>query len=179
MATWICTACGGRYEKRNPPCKQCAGEEFALLEDQNSHKIGETADIQWRCRECGRIHPRNSPPCNDCGNMMFEQIDPESAGDATDLDPATSSRGTQHITLRVIGAWGFGGLAVLNLLGAVLYILLVPILCMLLAVSVSLPPARRTVANRWGIEFSLPAAAAIYAVATLLGNYWFLAKLIV
>jgi len=26
---WICTGCGERYEVRDPPCLECAGEEFA------------------------------------------------------------------------------------------------------------------------------------------------------
>jgi len=178
MKTWICTACGERYEERNPPCKQCAGEEFALVDEQNSHDIGETADVQWRCTECGRIHPRNSPPCNDCGNMMFEQAEAAPADVDDVVAPTTTSDGPQRITLRAIGTWGFGALAVANLLGAMVYLLLVPTLCMLAAVAVSLPPARRRVADRWGIEFSLPAASLLYLVMTLLGNYWMLAKLL-
>ncbi len=87
-AKWVCASCGARYAERNPPCLQCAGEEFARLNDDGTDRITDRADVTYRCRDCGRKHPRNSPPCNNCGGMDFETVGGvnESPSTATDTD---------------------------------------------------------------------------------------------
>lgn len=86
MPTWICTACGERYDEKKSPCLQCASEQLALLDQTNEHDIGATADLEWICTKCGESHIRNSPPCNQCGNMMLESVS-VGASDDTSTDP--------------------------------------------------------------------------------------------
>lgn len=70
--TWICANCGAEHEANDPPCRQCAHEQFAHLDaEAPAEEIGETAHVSWACTDCGRIHPRNNPPCKDCGSMQF------------------------------------------------------------------------------------------------------------
>lgn len=81
---WICAGCGAEYEEKNPPCLQCAGEQFAKLEDADTRRIEGTIDVEYKCRDCGATHPRNAPPCDECGGMDFETVREDPAEDDAD-----------------------------------------------------------------------------------------------
>jgi len=75
MAEWVCADCGARHEENDPPCRQCAGEQFARLEDNTvERKDLEPIEISWACTDCGERHVKNSPPCNKCGGVQFEPV---------------------------------------------------------------------------------------------------------
>lgn len=91
MPTWVCANCGERYDEHNPPCLQCAGEEFALLDESDTDEIGATTQVEFRCTSCGRTHPRRSPPCSRCGGMDFETVTDEWGGGGAATTSTSSS----------------------------------------------------------------------------------------
>lgn len=92
MATWICANCGAEHDANDPPCRQCAHEQFARLEDDSGtpETIERTGDVRYRCKQCGRLHHRNNPPCNDCGGMQFQAVQMVADSPGADADTAAS-----------------------------------------------------------------------------------------
>ena len=179
MTKWICANCGARHESNNPPCQRCAHEQFARLEeDDSSERIESTDRIEWECTECGTRHVRNNPPCNNCGNMTMETVyldeeesERQSGGSGY---PFSGSEDSRKITLRLVAAYAFGILAILNFTGALIYLSVLPGILFIVAVFSVFPPARRSLERRFNIQLSTPAAVTIYAVATFAGNMIFL-----
>lgn len=104
---YICTACGARYDEHDPPCRQCAGEEFAtVVAGDREDMIDDVASVRFRCTRCGLIHPRNSPPCNECGSMQFEQVDDDEPIDTGDPTEGEKNRSWPYAiaVLVVVGA---------------------------------------------------------------------------
>lgn len=76
MPEWVCVDCNARYDERTSPCRQCASEQIARLDetDAGPDRIEERDEIVYICRECNTEHLRNNPPCNNCGHMMLEAM---------------------------------------------------------------------------------------------------------
>lgn len=81
-----------------------------------------------------------------------------------------------RITARLLVAYAAAILAALNAFGAILYAH-PSIFLFGLAFTVALPLGREVLADN-GLDFSTPAAAIIYAVATFVGNIWFVVALL-
>lgn len=180
MTTWVCADCGTTYDEKVSPCTHCASERIARLEDETepvSNDQSRGTEIEWRCTECGATHIKNNPPCNRCGSMSFEVVYDNTQSPNENTERAETNTESRSITLRKLTAYGFGILAVVNFTGALLYVSIIPLLFFLVAVYVSLPPARRHLRHRFNIEISTAAAAVIYAFTTLLGNIIFIANL--
>lgn len=188
MTTWICADCGARYDERDPPCTECAGEQFARLEE-DPHEIESVENVSWECEQCGEPHPRNSPPCKRCGHMMFEQADSdqdadtETEPDSADVEqpktpifepspPEQTANSSGSVRYRTVIAWLGGLLAAFNLLGAIRLGLIISGAWFVVALVVSLPPARQQVVARYDIDLTWLSAAVVYVVGIVCGNYW-------
>ena len=97
--SWVCAGCGEPHERRDPPCRACAGERFVRPGERDTAGRADEeptveggATVVYECSACGRRHRRNSPPCNDCGTMTLEPVrgptdDPaEAPGRLLDVD---------------------------------------------------------------------------------------------
>lgn len=73
-AMWVCAGCGARHASHNPPCTNCAGEEFAKLEPSETQPIEQSTDVGWICEDCGTKSPRNETACNECGGFNYAQL---------------------------------------------------------------------------------------------------------
>jgi DNA-directed RNA polymerase subunit RPC12/RpoP len=175
MTTWVCADCGTTYDEKTSPCKQCASERLARLEDDTPTNTVRATNVEYRCTECGAAHTKNNPPCNRCGNMTLEAVydntDPNDSGAAMTSD---SDASPTSVTLRKIAAYAAGILGILNFTGGLIYIAIIPMLFHLVAIYSIFPPARRQLRQRFNIELSTPAAVTIYITTTLVGNIIFL-----
>ena len=171
---WICASCGTRHDSNDKPCRNCASEQFAKLEEPDSYQIDETQSVTWVCDSCGRESPRNNTQCRNCGSFSYSK-----KTESPDSKTATSD-GTQHgdsgssrtVSLSLIMAYAGGVLAILNALGA-LAILHLSVFLFGMAAAISLPPLKRRVQSGLGITLTTAATVVLYVTLTLIGNIWY------
>lgn len=172
--TYLCADCGATYDEKDPPCLQCAGERFAILEttDRVPDRIEGAIDLGWRCTGCGKRHVRNNPPCTKCGMLEYEAVYDDTGGDVPSdagSDAAGVSVGARRITGVTIVAYLYGFLAVLLMFG---YLTRSVAGAAALGVSglVAMPAVRRWIAKQFGVEFS---TGAVWLLIGLLLTVWY------
>lgn len=177
MVSWVCADCSTEYDEDVNFCTDCGSDRIANLDDSPAVQTTR-ADLEWRCTECKHRHMKNSPPCTKCGNMQLEAVDAQTsdAEPAPQPDEDSLKESSRSITLRLLAAYGFGVLAILNFTAALVFVTIGPLVLHTAAVYAAFPPARRLLRRRWGVTISTPAAVVIYLVATLAGNLWFIAQ---
>lgn len=164
---WICANCGESHEENDPPCRKCAHEQFAKLDEsqRGPQRLESGETVLYQCSECGRMHQRNSPPCNKCGNMTLQAIvDPDTEAAEFVEERLASPSGTasardgepRRITVRSLFSYLF---AITMLALAWGYISVVPTSSpvFLTAAIVAAPVSRRWFARRLNVKFSIPA----------------------
>ena len=171
--TWICASCGAEHETNDPPCRECAAEQFAKLDarQQSPDRVDSGADLVWRCTTCGRDHRKNNPPCSKCGSMQLGTVPSEGGGTPEALSTnggsssaTTSSRRT--VTGVKIVAYLFGiqalalsiGYAYLSLAGSVLFAL---------SGVIAMPVSRGLFEERFNLDFSWGG----FVIATLVAYF--------
>lgn len=114
--TWICASCGANHDENDPPCRQCAGEQFAKLDETRSpvQRIDGVQHTQWECKSCGENHPKNNPPCKRCGGMDFQAVHTGEPAPAADGGVASFNRTSNEDSFaepdgrRKITLWSIG-----------------------------------------------------------------------
>lgn len=172
--TWICANCGAEHDSKNPPCTECAHEQFAKLEDSATapEEIDRTEQVNFECVECGRLHQRNNPPCGDCGSMQLQPtqrtvgMDEDLGGDVGGSLRDESTDGVRKITAMKLFAYAYSAIMLLLSFG---YLGNIPGSSpfFFIAGAVSAPAARRRIERRWSVEFSTNAVVTLIGGATL------------
>lgn len=156
MPQYLCAGCGATYEEKNPPCRQCASERFAILDDTDRlpDQIQGTIDLAWRCTGCRQTHIRNNPPCDSCGTLEYEAVY-DGVTESVEADTSTSAIDTDshRITVGVIVAYLYGVVALYLFLGW--FSRSVPgAISLGLSGLVAMPVIRRWVDRQFGVQFS-------------------------
>ncbi len=167
---WICAACGTRHDNNEQPCRNCASEQFAKLEEPDTHRIQEPASITWVCQDCGTTAPRNDGPCRTCGGFNYDQKNNSSS---SSRQATQSSQTTLPTTLsvRTLIAGLAGVFALLQSLGALIQSH-ASVILYLGALAVALPTIRRRFEQWTEIEITTPAAVVLYILFNAVGNLW-------
>jgi len=109
---WICANCGARHDSNDPPCRECASEQFAKLEPSETERLDSTNRVTWICQDCGTSSPRNNSPCRECGGFDYVKIDTDSAtagydgSDVPDEPAGDSNRKRDYYIGVVLGVVG-------------------------------------------------------------------------
>lgn len=172
---WVCASCGARHDENDPPCRNCAGEQFARLENPSTPRITDTASVTWACTECGTKSPRNGTPCETCGSFSYERVDESSTSTSSTNNSSVPGSGTRDITLRWLLCYIFGipvgliGLGSIFVLGELLIGTLYT-----LSAAVAMPYSRTRIERRFNINLSTGAVAAIVVVLYATAGYFVL-----
>lgn len=167
---WICANCGARNDTDEMPCRECAGEQFARLEDPETGPIDSTATVTWVCDECGEPSPRNTTQCRNCGSFSYSKAADSQPSDDTTPAP-TDDTDRRSITLPWLIAYGYGIMLVLASIGAVaFYDAIVPALCYLGSGLVAMPYTRSQLERAFEIEMSRAAIVTLAIVLYLAGG---------
>lgn len=127
--TYLCADCGATYDKKDPPCRQCAGERFAILDttDHVPDRIKGAIDLAWRCTGCGKTQVRNNPPCDACGTLEYEAVyddaaEPAAVSESTSAPADSWNWVNPPGPFRGIRKWLLRGILLLTALVGVLFV---------------------------------------------------------
>lgn len=167
--TWICANCGEKHEDNDPPCKNCAHEQFAQLDQKDvPEQIESTGTVEWRCKECGTRHVNNNPPCKNCNNMHFELVEgtpSDSVDDGGESDMNAGRLKKTRVTATKITVYLIG---ISTLVGGLLYLFGgSPLFGAPLVISglITVPFTRSMITNKFNLELSRGAILLQYILA--------------
>ena len=183
---WICASCGAQHDENDPPCHQCAGEQFAKLDESRSsiQRVDGVQHIEWHCKNCGESHLKNNPPCKRCGGMDFQAVHIDEPAPAADGGVAAFDRtGTRdatisesrseprQVTLRSVGYVLWVVWMCLSTVGGIMTGL-GPAVLFFAATLLSVRTTRYKIYDVLNIELSRAALYTFGAILYLSGNFW-------
>lgn len=170
MPQYLCADCGATYEEKNPPCRQCASERFAILDetDRLPDQIQGTIDLAWRCTGCGKTHIRNNPPCDSCGMLEYEAVYDGVTESVETASTSAINTGSRRITVGAIVAYLYGGVTLYLFLGW-FYRSVPGAVALGLSGLVAMPVIRRWVDRQFGVQFSTGAVWFLVGILFAIG----------
>lgn len=166
---WVCASCGARHKSNDQPCRNCANEQFAKLEE-TTDEIERTESVTWVCDECGRESPSNSTQCRNCGSFSYSrQADPSSAADVSPAEAADEGR--RRITLRWLAANGWGLFMALAAVGSLTVGAILSAPFYGVATVLSIPYTRRRIEDALNVAFSTAVIVVAEIILYLTAGY--------
>lgn len=168
-ARWICANCGARHESNDQPCRECAGEQFARLEEPERQRLEQTEDVRWRCKNCGEMSPRNGTQCRNCGGFQYERVVTAQSDSHRVDDNIDADADKRMLTLPLVVSYVWGGFLALSTFGSLIQGAILGGITMLIAATVTIPFTRHGVEDALNLEISAAAAAGLSIGLYLIG----------
>lgn len=164
-ACWICANCGARHKTNDEPCRECASEKFARLEEPKTQRVERTESISWKCKDCGEVSPQNQTACNNCGGFRYEKVNMEAGGH----QPNHTEDPAQTVTAWSVLAYLVGGFALFSALGAAINAAYPTTILLILSGAVAMPYSRRNIEQSFQVTLSTGATVLLVVVLYLFG----------
>lgn len=172
MTYWICANCGAKHESKSSPCRECAGENFAKLEEKDiPDRIESSLELRWECTECGSLQQTNDTACNNCGNHLFDAVqitrgatDEADSEEGAKVDSTDSPETQRDVTAGVMAVYLVGiGTSLTGFLYVLDSVVLFGIGLIVTGVFI-LPVTRRRSINQYGYQLSTGALLVAYVI---------------